>query len=82
MLIIYQNYNSSTQSISQLANNGDISGGSLQRRIGDTYYDDPLVDGLATDSQPLDEGDDQGVCTGSVVQPSRLHSDGNEWREV
>lgn len=85
MLVIHQShnpFNSSTRSTSHFATSGDVSGGGIQRRIGDTYHDDPLVDGLATDSQPHDEGNNQGVRTGPAMQPSRLHGDENEWREV
>ena len=74
MLVIHQShnpFNSSTRSTSHFATSGAVS-----------YHDDPLVDGLATDSQPHDEGDNQGVRTGPAMQPSRLHDDENEWREV
>ena len=36
-------------------NQGGLDG--IQRRIRDTYRNDPLADGLATDSQPHNEGD-------------------------
>ena len=85
MLVIHQSHNpsnSSTRSTSRFATNEEISGGGTQRRIGDAYYDDPLVDGQATGSQSHSEGDNQGVHTGPAIQPSRLHGDENEWREV
>lgn len=85
MFVIYQNHNpinASTRSTSHFATNEDVSGGGIQRRIGDAYHDDPLADGLATDSQPYNGGDNQGVRSGPAIQPSRLHGDENEWREV
>lgn len=86
MLVIHEGHNPFHSSIrsafSRFATNGEASTGNIQRRIGDSYHDDPLVDGLATDSLSHGEGDNQGVGPSPAMQPSRPQVDENEWRDV
>ena len=61
-------------------NQGGLDG--IQRRIRDTYRNDPLADGLATDSQPHDEGDSQGARRCSPRDFTVTKTDGEKFKIV
>ena len=54
--------------------------GSSERRIEPAYRDEPVDSQQITRAQNEGETDDQRLEAGPIVQPSRLHGEGNEWR--
>ena len=51
---------------------------SVRGRIEGLYQDDPSPEG----DRPEDNSGPDGGAKHLVVQPSRLHNEGNEWREI
>lgn len=55
----------------------------IQGRIEDAYHDEPPpgIEGQVPISQQEERGSNGSNGRGMVMQPSRLHNEGNEWRE-
>ena len=60
------------------ANEEEVRARNIQGRIEGAYYDDPLTEG----DRPVGDSEPNGDANHLVMQPSRLHNEGNEWREV
>lgn len=60
------------------ANEEEVRAGNNRRRIeGGAYRDDPLVE----DARPVGDSEANSDANHRVLQPSRLHSEGNnEWQ--
>lgn len=59
-------------------------GGDSRGQIEGPYHDDARLDNddQAASSQANGRAIDHAVDRGLAVQPSRLHNEGNEWRDV
>ena len=56
---------------------GDVD--NIRGRIEDAYHDE--IEGQAPSFQPEQRGRNGSGDRGMLVQPSRLHNEGNEWGE-
>ena len=96
MLVLYRTPNSSLSAVwtadsslisgegdDNVQSNDDRDRGNIRGRIEDAYHDEPPpgIEEQAPISQPEERGSNGSDGRGLVVQPSRLQSEGNEWRE-
>lgn len=64
-------------------NTGDGDVDNIRGRIEDAYHDEapPEIERQVPSAQPEERGSNGSVGRGLVVQPSRLHNEGDAWRE-